>query len=105
MDVDAGPSRYEWLQVLLAVLLFCANFVLFGIIIAGGVHIGFVVGVLELVVSGKMPGRLTLRATERPASAGSALSGLRPWLLGFGVLNVVFSVGYVVLANIVSYYN
>jgi hypothetical protein len=104
VDVEASPNRYEWLQVLLAVLLFCVNFVLFGIVLVGGVHIGLGVGVLELVVSRKMSGRSTFRATEAPTSARSALGGLGPWLLGFGVFNVIFSVGYVVLAYIVNYY-
>jgi hypothetical protein len=76
--------------------------VLFGIILVGGVHIGLGVGVLELVVSRRMSGRLTLRATEAPTTARSALRGLRPWLLGYGIFNVVFSIGYVVLAYATS---
>jgi hypothetical protein len=66
--VTAEPylNRYEWLQVVLAVLLFLANFVAFVYVLFGGVVIGLPVSGLELVVSWKMSTRLTFRATEAP---------------------------------------
>lgn len=92
MYVAARPNRYEWLQVLLAVLLFVANFVAFVYVFFGGVYIGLPVGAVELVVSWKMSTSLTFRATEVPTSVRSALGGLRPWLLVFGAFRAIFSV-------------
>jgi hypothetical protein len=94
VDVATRPNRYEWLQVLLAVLLFLANFVAFVYVLFGGVVIGVPVGGLELVVSWRMSTRLTFRATEAPTSVRSALGGLRPWLLVFGAFIAIFSVVY-----------
>ena len=94
--MQPGPyvNKYEWLQVVLVVLLFCAHLLLFGFVLLGAVYIGFPVGVLESVISWKMSGRMTFRASESPTSVRSALGGLRPWLLGFGVLIATFSVVY-----------
>ena len=105
--LDTRPNRYEALQALLVTLLFFVHFVLFGVILIGGVHIGVGIGVVELVASRKMTGRLTLRAPdiEAPTSVGSVLNGLRPWLLGFGLWAVIFSIGYLIFANIVNHYD
>jgi hypothetical protein len=96
--VRADPylNKYEWLQVLLVVLLFCAHFVLLGVVLLGGVYIGLPVGLFEVVVSWKTSARLTFRATESPTSVRSALRGLRPWLLGFGAFMAIFSACYTV---------
>jgi hypothetical protein len=94
--VPAEPyvNKYKWLQVLLVVLLLCANAVLFVAVLFGAVYVGLPVGVLELVVGWKMSSRLTFRAPGAPTSVRSALGGLRPWLLGFGACLAIFSVGY-----------
>lgn len=60
VPADGYVNKYEWLQVLLVVLLFCAHFVLFVFVLLGGGHIGLLVGVLELVVGRKISSRLTL---------------------------------------------
>ena len=94
VPADSYVNKYEWLQVLLVVLLFCAHFVLFVFVLLGGVYIGLLVGVLELVVGRKMSSRLTLRATDAPTSIRTALGGLRPWLVIFSAFIAIFSVGY-----------
>lgn len=93
MSDDPYASKYEWLQVLLVVLLLCAHFVLSGIVHLGGVYIGLTIGGLELVAGWRMSSRLTFRAPEAPTSVSSALGGLRPWLLGFGAYIAIFSAG------------
>jgi hypothetical protein len=91
---DPYVNKYEWLQVLLVVLLLCAHFVLSGIVLLGGVYIGLPIGGLELVAGWRMSSRLTFGAPEAPTSVSSALAGLRPWLLGFGAYLAIFSAGY-----------
>jgi hypothetical protein len=94
-DVRAEPyvNKYEWLQVLLVVLLFCLPLVLV-FVLYGAVFLLLPVGLLELVVSWKMSTRLTFRASEAPTSVRSALGGLRPWLLVSGALITILSVAY-----------
>jgi hypothetical protein len=52
-------------------------------------------------VGRRMAARMTFRATEPPMTARSALGGLRPWLLGLGVLTVVISVGLLAISVVV----
>lgn len=94
MDVGTRPNGYEGLQALVVGLLFFVHIVLFMAILIGGVHIGLAVGLVGLVLSWRLSGEMTLRATEPPPSVGSALGGLRLWLLIFGAVTAIFSVAY-----------
>ena len=94
MQAEPYVNKYEWLQVLLVVLLFCAHFLLFGYVLIGAVYLGLPIGALEIAIGWKMSSRLTFRAPEAPTSVRSALGGLRPWLLVFGACLAVVSVGY-----------
>jgi hypothetical protein len=97
--VEAEPyiNKYEGLQVLLAVLVVCANVAVWPI---GWIAlmapwpfplIVLAVGLLEVRVSQRMLASLTLRATEAPTSVRSAMAGLRPWLLGLGILTTAMT--------------
>jgi uncharacterized membrane protein len=91
-NVDAGheANKREWLQVLLAVLLFLLHVVLLGFILLGAFVIGAAIGALEILVSRKM-------------SRTATLGGLKPWVLGFGIGTVILSVGYIGLAYVLYY--
>lgn len=100
MDVESQPNRYEWLQVLLAVLLGYANVALWlfawTVVYAPWPIVPLItltIGGLEIKASRKMSRSLTRRSVDAPTSIRSALSGLGGWLLGVGIITVVVSAG------------
>jgi predicted membrane channel-forming protein YqfA (hemolysin III family) len=90
MQVDAGPYRYQGLQVLLAVVLGFAHvalyltllvFHLFLFVMPLPTVLGIAIGTLEIALSSKL---------------SAALAVLKFWLLAVGVITTVYSVGCLV---------
>lgn len=106
MAANPYVNKYEWLQVLLAVLLVVVHLTFCLMMVPGPVLTlpGIAIGVLEIAMSSKMSSRLTFRATEPPLSVGSAMGGLRPWLVGVGILTATFSAAYLASTIVVARY-
>jgi hypothetical protein len=87
MQVDAGPYKYQGLQVLLTVVLGFVHaalylallvFHLFLIVMPLPTVVGITIGALEIAISSKLSGTLTV---------------LKLWLLAAGVITTVYSAG------------
>jgi hypothetical protein len=98
-------NKYEWLQVLLVYGHAALWMIATGIVYMSPVPVyplvPLAIGKFEIQVGRRVAARMTFRATEPPMTARSALGGLRPWLLGPGVLTVVISVGLLAISVVV----
>ena len=95
MQIDAGPYKYQGLQVLLAVLLgfahvafflFLLVFHLFLFVMPLPTVVGITIGALEIAIGVKL---------------SATVAVLKLWLLAVGVITAVYSLGCLVYVQAV----